>query len=106
MDWSSDVCASYLVLALIAIASAGPELSGNPILVVLVVALVYAPRIARIARAAAMDIATRDYVTAARLRRQSAWSVMRRELLPHNSERRRVGKQRSSTCRSEGHADQ
>jgi peptide/nickel transport system permease protein len=73
----------FLVLALIAIASAGPELSGNPILVVLVVALVYAPRIARIARAAAMDLATRDYVTVARLRGESAWSVMRRELLPN-----------------------
>jgi peptide/nickel transport system permease protein len=73
----------FLVLALITIASAGPELSGNPILVVLVVALVYAPRIARIARAAAMDIATRDYVTVARLRGESAWSVMRRELLPN-----------------------
>ena len=73
----------FLVLALIAIASAGPQLSGNPILVVLVVALVYAPRIARMARAAAIDIATRDYVTMARLRGESAWSVMRRELLPN-----------------------
>lgn len=73
----------FLVLALIAIASAGPDLSGNPVLVVLVVALVYAPRIARIARAAAMDIATRDYVTVAKLRGESAWSVMRRELLPN-----------------------
>jgi peptide/nickel transport system permease protein len=73
----------FLVLALIAIASAGPDLSGNPVLVVLVVALVYAPRIARIARAAAMDITTRDYVTVAKLRGESAWSVMRRELLPN-----------------------
>ncbi|WP_395021302.1 ABC transporter permease [Dongia sp.] len=73
----------FLVLALIAIASAGPQLSGNPVLVVLVVALVYAPRIARMARAAAIDIATRDYVTMARLRGESAWSVMRRELLPN-----------------------
>jgi peptide/nickel transport system permease protein len=73
----------FLVLALIAIASAGPDLSGNPVLVVLVVALVYAPRIARIARASAMDIATRDYVTVAKLRGESAWSVMRRELLPN-----------------------
>jgi peptide/nickel transport system permease protein len=73
----------FLVLALIAIASAGPELSGNPVVVVLVVALVYAPRIARMARAAAMDIATRDYVTVARLRGERAWSVMRRELLPN-----------------------
>jgi peptide/nickel transport system permease protein len=35
------------------------------------------------ARAAAIDIATRDYVTMARLRGESAWSVMRRELLPN-----------------------
>jgi peptide/nickel transport system permease protein len=73
----------FLVLALIAIASAGPEHSGNPWLVVLVVALVYAPRIARMARAAAIDIATRDFVTVARLRGEIAWSVMRRELLPN-----------------------
>lgn len=73
----------FLVLALIAIATAGPEASGNPVLIVLVVALVYAPRIARMARAAAIDIATRDYVTVARLRGESAWSVMRRELLPN-----------------------
>ena len=33
----------FLVLALMAIAAAGPELSGNPVLIVLVVALVYAP---------------------------------------------------------------
>jgi peptide/nickel transport system permease protein len=73
----------FLVLALIAIAAAGPEAAGNPVLVVLVVALVYAPRTARIARAAAIEIATRDYVTVARLRGESAWSVVRRELLPN-----------------------
>lgn len=75
----------FLVLALMAIAAAGPEAAGNPVLVVLVVALVYAPRIARMARSAAVDIATRDYVTVARLRGESAWSVMRRELLPNAS---------------------
>lgn len=75
----------FLVLALIAIAAAGPELSGNPLLVVLVVALVYGPRIARMARAAALDIVTRDFVTMARLRGEGAWSVIRRELLPNAS---------------------
>src|SRR6185503_6342510 len=35
------------------------------------------------ARAAAIDIATRDFVTVARLRGERAWSVMRRELLPN-----------------------
>ena len=73
----------FLVLALLAMASAGPELAGNPVLVVLVVALVYFPRIARMARSAAIDIATRDFVTIAKLRGESAWSVMRRELLPN-----------------------
>lgn len=73
----------FLVLALIAVASAGPENSGNPVLVIFVVALVYAPRIARMARAAAIDIATRDFVTVARLRGENPWSVVRRELLPN-----------------------
>jgi peptide/nickel transport system permease protein len=73
----------FLVLALIAIAAAGTEYSGNPVLLVLVVALVYAPRIARMARAAAIDIATRDHVTVARLRGESAISVMLRELVPN-----------------------
>ncbi len=73
----------FLVLALLAMAAAGPEIAGNPVLVVLVVALVYAPRISRMARSAAIDIATRDFVTVARLRGESAWSVMRRELLPN-----------------------
>jgi peptide/nickel transport system permease protein len=75
----------FLVLALIAIAAAGPELAGNPLLVILVVALVYAPRIARMARTAALDIVTRDYVTAARLRGERAWAVVRREVLPNAS---------------------
>ncbi len=73
----------FLVLALIAIVAAGPELSGNPLMLVLVIAVIYAPRIARMARAAALDIVTRDFVTVARLRGENAWSIMRRELLPN-----------------------
>ena len=37
------------------------------------------------ARAAALDIVTRDYVTVAKLRGESAWSVIRRELLPNTT---------------------
>jgi peptide/nickel transport system permease protein len=73
----------FLVLALITIAAAGPKLSGEPLLIVLVVAFIYAPRIARMARAAALEIITRDYVTIARLRGESSWSVITRELLPN-----------------------
>jgi peptide/nickel transport system permease protein len=73
----------FLVLALIIIVAVGSGLAGNPILLILVVALIYSPRIARMARAAALDIVTRDFVTVAELRGESAWSVMRRELLPN-----------------------
>ncbi len=73
----------FLMLGLIAILAAGPALAGSPVLLILVIALIYAPRIARMARAAALDIVTRDYVTVAKLRGESAWSVMRRELLPN-----------------------
>jgi peptide/nickel transport system permease protein len=81
----SIISIPFLVLALLAIAAAGPELAGSPLLVILVVALVYAPRVARMARSAAIEIATRDFVTVARLRGESAWSVMRREILPNAS---------------------
>ena len=73
----------FLVLALLAVSMAGPENTGSPVLVALVVALIYTPRIARMARAAALDIVTQDYITAARLRGEGALSVVRREILPN-----------------------
>jgi peptide/nickel transport system permease protein len=73
----------FLVLALIAIVAVGPAYSGNPVLLALVIALIYSPRIARMARAAAIEIVTRDHVTVAKLRGESAWSVVQRELLPN-----------------------
>lgn len=73
----------FLILALLAVSMAGPEHAGSPVLVALVVALIYTPRIARMARAAALDIVTRDYITAARLRGEGAFSVVRREMLPN-----------------------
>jgi peptide/nickel transport system permease protein len=75
----------FLMLALIAIVAAGPTVSGNPVLLILVIGLIYAPRIARMARAAALDVVNRDYVTVAKLRGESAWSVIRRELLPNTT---------------------
>ncbi len=71
-----------LILALLVIAAAGPELSGNHLLLIGVVALVYAPRIARMARAVAIDLVTRDFVTVARARGESVGSIVWRELAP------------------------
>ena len=73
----------FLALALVMIIAAGPALAGAPVLIVFVVGLVYAPRIARIARAAAMEIATREYVAVAELRGEGTWSIVFREILPN-----------------------
>ncbi len=73
----------YIVLGLLAVYAAGPELAGQPALMVLVIAIVYAPRIARMARSAALDVVTRDYVIAARLRGESALSVIWYDLVPN-----------------------
>jgi peptide/nickel transport system permease protein len=75
----------YLVLGLLAVYAAGPALAGQPVLMILVIAIVYAPRIARMARAAALDVVTRDYVTAARLRGEPALSVLWHDLMPNTT---------------------
>ncbi len=81
----SVISIPFLVLALLAISLAGSEYSGQPVLIVFVVALIYTPRIARMARAAALDIVTRDYIKAAKLRGERTWSVVLREVLPNAS---------------------
>lgn len=73
----------FIVLALVLIAAAGPDLSGNPLLLIGVIGVVYTPRIARMARAMAMDLSTRDFVKAAQLRGESAWAIAFREILPN-----------------------
>ena len=75
----------FLVLGLLAILVAGPDLSGEPIVMSLAVALVYAPRISRISRSAALDVILSDYVLVARLRGENALSIIWREVLPNIS---------------------
>jgi peptide/nickel transport system permease protein len=72
-----------LVLALLVIAAAGPKASGSSLLLIGVVVLVYAPRIARMARSVAIDLVTRDFVTVARARGESVRSIVWRELTPN-----------------------
>ena len=72
-----------LALLLVALAGVGATGAGSPI--VAVIGFVYAPRIARIARAAAMEVASREFVAAARLRGDGAFRVAFREILPNVS---------------------
>lgn len=74
-----------LFSALLVIALVGAQASGTIVLIVLVIGFVFAPRVARIARGAAMEISTREYVLAARLRGDPAWKIALREILPNAS---------------------
>lgn len=72
-----------LILALLVIAAAGPQLSGNYFLLIGVVAIVYAPRIARMARSVALNLVTSDFITVARARGESIWWLIWREFAPN-----------------------
>jgi peptide/nickel transport system permease protein len=72
----------FLVLALLIIGGAGPELAGSFVLIALAVAIVYTPRITRMARSVAVDLKTRDFVTIARARGESTLAIVWQELLP------------------------
>jgi peptide/nickel transport system permease protein len=74
-----------LVLALLLVALAGVRATGAAVLIIAVIGFVYAPRIARIARSAALEVAQREFVAAARLRGDGALRVSFREILPNVS---------------------
>lgn len=78
---SGDVILTFpqMVLALVLVSIIGPKLW----LIVLAVGIGHAPQVARVIRAATLDIAERDYVKAAELTGMPARSVMRREILPN-----------------------
>lgn len=68
-----------LVLALLIISAVGNSLW----LVVITVAFLFAPRVARVARAATLTVVTNDYVAAALARGESTLSICLREILPN-----------------------
>jgi peptide/nickel transport system permease protein len=68
-----------LILALLVLGSLG----SSYVLVVAIVAFFFTPRIATVIRAAALGVVTEDFVTAAKLRGESSWSIAIREVLPN-----------------------
>jgi peptide/nickel transport system permease protein len=81
ITWLIDVLISFppIMLALIVIVALG----SNMYVLVGTIAVVSAPRIARVARAVAMNVVVLDYVEVARARGESLWSVLVREILPN-----------------------
>lgn len=68
-----------LLIVLVILAALG----GSTTVLVLSVAVVYSPRVARVLRGATQTIAVRDYVSAAQARGERSASVVVRELLPN-----------------------
>jgi peptide/nickel transport system permease protein len=68
-----------LILALLVLSGFG----SSPLLLVITVGLTYAPRVVRTARAAALSVITEDFITAAKARGESVWSIVVHELLPN-----------------------
>ncbi|MAM61533.1 ABC transporter permease [Maritimibacter sp. UBA3975] len=53
--------------------------------IVLVVAIIYSPRVFRLTRAVAGNIVVMDYIEAAKLRGEGDWYLIRREILPNST---------------------
>lgn len=70
-----------LILTLLALSAMGPGMAN----LILVVAVIDSTRVFRLARATAMNVMVMDYVEAARLRGESTWYVITREVLPNIS---------------------
>lgn len=68
-----------LLIALVLISGLGTSST----VIVLTVAIVYAPRVGRLIRGAAIGVVQNDYVTAAQLRGEGLGWITRRELLPN-----------------------
>ena len=77
-----DVLISFPTI-LFALLDIGRFGSSIPVLVC-TVGVIHAPRVARIARAVALDIGVQDFVEAARARGETIWSILAREIWPNS----------------------
>jgi peptide/nickel transport system permease protein len=68
-----------LVFALLAITVLGPQ----GWVLITVIGLTHAPRVARVARSATLGVITEDYIKAAEMYAMPRWKVLLRELLPN-----------------------
>ncbi len=57
----------------------------NLFVIVVVVAVIYSPRVFRLTRAVAGNVVVMDYIEAAKLRGEGDWYLIRREILPNST---------------------
>ena len=70
-----------LIFALLILSIFGTSLT----VIVIVVAVIYSPRVFRLTRAVAGNIVVMDYIEAAKLRGEGDWFLIRREILPNST---------------------
>lgn len=78
---TNDVVLAFpqLVLALLAIVIFGP----TGWVLILVIGLSHAPRVARVARAATLSVTSQDYIMAAQMYAMPRWQILSREIFPN-----------------------
>ena len=57
----------------------------NLLVIVIVVGVIYSPRVFRLTRAVAGNVVVMDYIEAAKLRGEGTWYLIRREILPNST---------------------
>jgi len=70
-----------LIFALLMLSIFGPHIH----VIIIAVAVIYAPRVFRLTRAVAGNIVVMDYIEAAKLRGEGTWYLIRREILPNST---------------------
>lgn len=79
---SMDVIMSIpsLIFALLLLSIFGT----NMVVLIIIISIIYAPRVFRLTRAVAGDVVVMDYIEAARLRGEGQWYLIRKEILPNS----------------------
>lgn len=57
----------------------------NLVVIVIIIAIIYSPRVFRLTRAVAGNVAVMDFIEAAKLRGEGTWYLIRREILPNST---------------------
>ena len=82
MGRTADVIMSIpsLIFALLMLSIFGSSM----LVIIIAVAIIYAPRVFRLTRAVAGNVVVMDYIEAAKLRGEGTWYLIRREILPNS----------------------
>jgi peptide/nickel transport system permease protein len=83
MGRAADVIMSVpsLIFALLLLSIFGSSIE----ILIIIIAVIYSPRVFRLARAVSGDVVVMDYIEAARLRGEGLWYLIRKEILPNSA---------------------